>query len=75
MPNPDLILSTPAIWVPGIDAEQWADELSNMIDRAFATRDLLNGTLPPDAFLDLIDSHSIDVFELCDDWDEPWLYL
>jgi len=61
-PNGDAaeFLSTPAIWLPGMDDDDWAAALDQSFDRALVTRDFLDGLLSPDQFEDALNHFGID---------------
>lgn len=61
-------LSTPMLWYPGQSQEEFDDEFNLMMARARATADLLNGTIHPDTFLDLLADQHFDVLELGEEW-------
>jgi hypothetical protein len=67
----DEFLSTPAIWLPGMDADAWSQELDLTFDRALATHAFLDGQLSPDQFEDALNHFGIlDPRELADAWEE-----
>ncbi|PHJ54497.1 hypothetical protein VF14_35220 [Nostoc linckia z18] len=67
-------VSTPIIWYPGQIDIDLDEEVTLMIERAKATRDLLNGTLETDVFLDMLDGQGFDVFDLSENcWTIPVL--
>lgn len=50
----DEFLSTPAIWLPGMDGAEWNAELDRTFDRAIVTHDFLDGKLTPGQFEDAL---------------------
>lgn len=69
--SPDEFLSTPAIWLPGMDADDWSQALDQTFDRALVTRDFLDGELSPDQFEDALNHFGIpDPRQLADAWEE-----
>jgi len=77
-PNGDAaeFLSTPAIWVPGMDDDDWAVALDQSFDRALATRDFLDGLLSPDQFEDALNQFGIsDPRTVEEAWSEGKTFL
>lgn len=65
------LFPTPLIWTPNTDSEEWVGEVSRLLERVDATKAWLRGELPVGDYLDLLDSHSIDVFSLPEYWGIP----
>jgi len=77
-PNGDAaeFLSTPAIWLPGMDDGDWAAALDQSFDRALATRDFLDGLLSPDQFEDALNQFGIpDPRSVEEAWSEGKTFL
>jgi len=77
-PNGDAaeFLSTPAIWLPGMDDDDWAVALDQSFDRALATRDFLDGLLSPDQFEDALNQFGIsDPRTVEEAWSEGKTFL
>jgi len=77
-PNGDAaeFLSTPAIWLPGMDDDDWAAALDQSFDRALATRDFLDGLLSPDQFEDALNQFGIpDPRSVEEAWSEGKTFL
>lgn len=66
--------ATPAILTPDMDMEEYMLNIKQSVDRAIALNKLVTGQLDADSFLDLLDSHDLDVFQLLDDWDSGIMY-
>jgi hypothetical protein len=62
-------LATPAIWYPDQSDLEWQEQVEFMMARAQATHDLLTGDVHPDTFLDLLNDHGFDIFELAESWE------
>jgi len=72
----DEFLSTPAIWLPGMDDDDWAAALDQSFDRALATRDFLDGLLSPDQFEDALNHFGIpDPRSVEEAWSEGKTFL
>lgn len=61
--------ATPLIWTPSTEAEEIQSQIDDMFFRAFATQEWLQGQLETDVFLDILDSHKIDVYDLVSLWE------
>lgn len=69
-PNPDTLIATPAIWVPGMSDEEWGDEVERMCVRALAARDFLNGDLHPSDFAEILHETGYDPNSCSEAWEE-----
>lgn len=69
------ILATPALFLPGMNLEEWVHECDRMVDRAFATRDFLDGKLTPDEFEQALDQFGVDPRQAAQDWDGGIFYI
>lgn len=61
--------STPLIWTPDQEAGEIQSQIDDMFFRAFATQEWLQSKLETDVFLDILDSHKIDVYDLVSLWE------
>lgn len=61
-------ISVPVIWYPGQSDIEFDEEIDLMMERSAMTRDFLNGDIPPDQLLDLINDQGFDIFEVAEDW-------
>lgn len=69
------ILATPALFLPGMNQEEWEYELGRMLDRSLATRDFLDGKITPDEFEQALDQFGVDPHQAAADWNEGIYYL
>lgn len=49
------------------NCEDYGDNIDKMCERMWAIQQYIKGELPPDTFLDIIDSHGFDVHQVIDD--------
>jgi hypothetical protein len=76
VPHPENVIETesflslPAIWYPGMSDEDWADELSCMVNRSIITRGFVLGNLSYEEYLDGLSDTGIDVYPTLDAWDD-----
>lgn len=61
-------IATPALWYPGMDAEEWRFELDRQINRAMAERDLLDGKISYEDFEEIIEANGVDPIQAFEDW-------
>lgn len=61
---------TPVIWTPNQETGEIQQQIDDAMFRAHATAEWEAGKLETDTFLDILDSHKIDVFDLVDLWDK-----
>lgn len=61
---------TPVIWTPNQEAGETQQQIDDAMFRAYATAEWEAGKLETDIFLDILDSHKIDVFDLVNLWDK-----
>lgn len=66
----EFTFNTPLIWTPDLEAEELQSQIDDMFFRAFATQEWLQGKLETDVFLDILDSHKIDVYDLVGLWEK-----
>lgn len=64
------LLSTPGIWYPGQLPEEFDNEVELMLQRSLASRDLINGQLDAETFLDFLDAQGLDIHLMLDDIEE-----
>lgn len=60
---------TPVIWYPNQEEIDFQQQIEDAFFRAYATEEWLQGRLETDSFLDILDSHKIDVYDLADLWE------
>lgn len=73
--DPQQLLATPALFLPGMEQEEWEYEVNRMVDRSFATRDFLDGKLTPDEYEQALDQYGVDPRQAADDWESGIYYL
>jgi len=73
--DPQLILATPALFVPSMNTEEWEQELTFMFDRSMATHDFLDGKITPDEFEQALDQFGVDPWQAAQDWENGRSYL
>lgn len=61
MPDLEDILAIPLIWTPDQDSQEGEHEVGQLVDRALATKDFLEGRLDVDQFCDVINEQGYDV--------------
>ncbi len=73
--DPQIILATPALFLPGMNQQEWDFEVGRMLDRAQATHDFLQGKLSPDEYEQALDQFGVDPRQAAADWDDGKNYL
>lgn len=68
--NVESILATPALWYPGQEDGEWREEVSAMMQRAIATRQLLNGEISFPDYLDIVEYSGIEMDSAVSSWSE-----
>jgi hypothetical protein len=72
----DGFFATPALWVPGMSDEDWAEEVSFMLERAKVTADFANGLMDWNQFLEGLNTFGIDDPRVLEDnWSQGLVYL
>lgn len=60
---------TPVIWYPNKELGEIQQQIENAFFRAYVTEEWEQGRLETDTFLDVLDSHKIDVYDLVSVWE------
>jgi hypothetical protein len=69
------LLALPTIWYPGQDQEEADLDLHQMVERAVATQQMLDGQLEFDSYCDLLSDQGYYVSELLSDWEQGHSHL
>lgn len=68
-------IATPALWYPGMDAQEWEFELDRQIARAHAEKDLLEGRITYSEFEEIIEAYGVDPIQAYSDWSSGLSYV
>lgn len=73
-PTFDLLTSRPAIWIPGMDDEEWDNEIEQMLAVSLGKHLLLKGDLDFDQYEDLLNENGLNPIDCIKDWSNGIFY-
>ena len=73
-PTFDLLTSRPALWYPGMDKEEWENEIEQMLAVALGKHLLLKGDLDFDQYEDLLNENGLNPIDSIEDWSNGIFY-
>ena len=73
-PSFDVLTSRPALWIPGMNDEEWDNEVEQMLAVSIGKHLLNQGKISFDQYEDILNENGLNPIDTIEDWTSGLFY-